>query len=64
MDKNNPEMPFDTGKSIMLEDTKHHRFYVCPNCKKFYEERPCDCVTRNQVCVYCGQLLESRKVKT
>lgn len=64
MNKNKPEMPFDTGKSIMLEDMKHHRFYACPNCKRFYEEYPRDCITKNQVCLYCGQLLESRKVKT
>lgn len=64
MDKNKPEMPFDTGRSIMLDDMRHHRFYVCPNCKRFYEERPCDCNIRNQVCEYCGQVLESRKVKT
>lgn len=63
MDKNKPEMPFDTGQSIMLEDMKTHRFYICPNCKRFYEKRPCDCNTKNQVCEYCGQLLESRKVK-
>ena len=63
MDKNKPEMPFDTGKSIMFEDMKNHRFYVCPNCEKFYAGRIRDCITRNQVCVYCGQVLESRKVK-
>lgn len=63
MDKNKPEMPFDTGQSIMLEDMKTHRFYICPNCKRFYEEKH-DCIMQNQVCEYCGQLLESRKVKT
>lgn len=47
-------------KDICTLETK--RFYLCPNCKRFYEEKH-DCIMQNQVCEYCGQVLESRKVK-